>query len=99
VYRIEKCPSICGFVSVLERTISKSTKLNYITRILFVQESGTLESLKSVVEKNCTEGLCSEGLTVKGNSKLDKCHRDQDLDFILIILTRGLKLRLIQGPH
>ena len=30
-------------------------------------ESGTLESLKSVVEKNCSEGLNSDGLTVKGN--------------------------------
>jgi len=29
-------------------------------------ETGTLDSLKSVVEKNCTEGLCADGLTVKG---------------------------------
>ena len=33
-----------------------------------------MESLKSVVEKNCTEGLCSEGLTVKGNyTQLHSC--------------------------
>ena len=32
-------------------------------------ESGTLESLKSVVEKNCSEGLSGEGLTVRGKLK------------------------------
>jgi hypothetical protein len=29
-------------------------------------ESGTLESLKAVVEKNCGDGISNEGLTVKG---------------------------------